>query len=745
MKTNKFFILCLLIAVHSLSQSFFAQTPQPTATPSEEQEDVIKVSTTLIQVDVVVTDKNNKQVRDLKLEDFEIYENGIKREINSFTHVSSKPTGKSSRVSDDNLNLQDDDGMSLKDKIAVPTISKPEDPNSVRRTFVLVVDNLGLNFSSVNVVKSALKQFIKEQIKEGDLATIVTTSGSSVLPSFTSDKKALLAIVQKLKWSPQSRGGADSYEPIRSTLLEELSEGRGYDLPGTMEQAALLDDIDRTRKTNASVGTIASLNYIVNGMRNLSGRKALVLFSEGFSLSETTSQDPSNAETADADKTSSATSAVSGSLKSLIDAANQSSVVIYALDPRGLDYLGMANADDDIKKAFGRNFKPGQTGDKRTDREDYFRQTQEGLRLLAGETGGFAVLNQNDIDKGLERIIDDQSYYLLSYVTNLETVNSSQDAIDKVEIRVKQPDVDVRYRSAFYSPNSRIEDSTAPQTPREKIGQALAYPFKANEIKLNLYSITGRAGYADFVRFLINISAKDLEFKREGSDSRKANIDMLAITLDSDGKPIDQFSKNFSITVNEATYRNILKRGFVYVLPVVLKKSGVYHFRIAIRDSLTGKVGAAAQFLETPKFEKKRLWVSNLTLTQVSSDRGQQKGQESNNRVFTDTTLREFDSPVTLLYGAEVYNAKSKDNGTPDLTIQTRLIHNDKVLLETPPEPISMKDQTDPQKIELFGRIQIKKNLPPGDYVFQIIVVDQSAKKKTQIATQWIDFEIIDD
>lgn len=750
---KKYFLIGLFLVIGSLTPVVLSQTQRPTATPvSQEESDTIKVSTTLIQLDVVVTDNKDNQVTGLKLDDFEVFENGEKLDIANISYISSESENKSNSSNNDSLNLQsDEDGFSLKDKIKIPKVSKPLDSKTIRRTFVLVVDNLGLNFSSVQVVKKSLKKFINEQVKEGDLATIATTAGSRVLPPFTSNKKELLAIVNKLKWSPQSRGGADSYEPIRNTLLEDLSEGRGEDLPGTKEEAAFLEDIDRSRINNSAVGTLGSLTYIVNGMRVLRGRKALVFFSDGFSLSEKTSQESTDSDGQNADEINTSSglannrfsSGVPGALRSLIETANKSSVVIYAVDPRGLQYLGMANADDDIRTAFGRNFKPGETSDKRTVRDDYFRQSQDGLRVLASETGGFAILNQNNLDNGLKRIIDDQSYYLLSFITNVESVASSKDVIDKVEIKVKNPNLQVRYRSAFYSPDSKNAERNLGQTPREKMGLALAYPFESNEIKLNLYSIMGNDLYGDFIRFLINISAEDILFERESKGSRVANFDVMALTLDSDDKPIHQFAKNFTITVNEPTYKNILKRGFVYTLPVVLKKSGVYHFRAAIRDSKTGKVGAASTFLETPKFEKKRLWISNLTLKSVSSQNAIISEPENEKRLYTDTTLREFEVPVTLNYGAVIYNAKTKGNTSPELTLQTRLIRDDKIILETPPESISTDDQKDLQRIDLSGRIRIQNNLPPGDYIFQIIITDNLAAKKTQTATQWIDFEVL--
>lgn len=484
-------------------------------------------------------------------------------------------------------------------------------------------------------------------------------------------------------------------------------------------------------------------------MQNLPGRKSLILFSEGFSLSDRTDRNSSNADKDESEgfskpfATNRFGSGATDALRSLVEAANQASVVIYPIDPRGLQYTGMAFADEDIRKAFDDDFKPGQTGNKRTNRDTYFRQTQDGLRVLASETGGFATINQNNLDKGLKRIADDQSYYLLGFITNSETVDPSKDVFENVEIKVNNPNLKVRYRNTFYSLNSKKIGSSLSKVPREKVGQALAYPFRANEIELNLYSITGNYEQGDFVRFLINISAKDLKFKKQSNGMRKANFDILAITLNAKEKPVNQFAKNFNFTVNEPTYKSILKKGFVYTLPVILKKSGVYHFRVAVHDSETGKVGAAAKFLETPKFEKKRLWLSNLTLKKSTKNIKQTNPKEIIKGMFTDTTLRQFKLPATLNYGAVIYNAKTKGNTTPDLAISTRLIKDDKVISETSFKPLSTKQQKDLKRIDLLSNIKLKKNLIPGNYILQIIVKDNLAKKKSQIATQWVDFEVV--
>lgn len=84
----KKFILALALFSFSASAAA-AQTPAPTTPPAEEDDDVVKITTTLIQIDVTVTDKGGKIIKDLKPEDFEIYENGEKQDISNFSFVST--------------------------------------------------------------------------------------------------------------------------------------------------------------------------------------------------------------------------------------------------------------------------------------------------------------------------------------------------------------------------------------------------------------------------------------------------------------------------------------------------------------------------------------------------------------------------------------------------------------------------------------------------------------------------------
>lgn len=185
-------LLVLILSTFSFVFSF-AQTPTPTPKPTpENNDDIVKISTALIQVDVTVTDKNGKVVNDLKAEDFEIFENGEKQSISNFSFINTVPETKPAATPKPN-----------KDEVTAPVPPVQIRPEQVRRTIALVVDDLGISFESMHFVRRSLKKFVDEQMLPNDLVAIIRTGGGiGALQQFTSDKRQLYAAIEKIRWNP---------------------------------------------------------------------------------------------------------------------------------------------------------------------------------------------------------------------------------------------------------------------------------------------------------------------------------------------------------------------------------------------------------------------------------------------------------------------------------------------------------------------------------------------------------------
>src|SRR6478672_1617416 len=184
--------------------------PTPTPTPAAGDDDVVKISTNLIQLDVTVTDAKGKTVTDLRPDEIEIYENGHKQKITNFSFISSAPPAEKAK----NVKA---------DPLAPPLPPTHLRPEQVRRTIALVVDDLSLSFESAYQTQRALKKFVNEQMEDGDLVAIIRTgAGIGALQQFTSDKRLLLAAIEKVRWNPNGTQGIGAFAPLQPTPMETL-------------------------------------------------------------------------------------------------------------------------------------------------------------------------------------------------------------------------------------------------------------------------------------------------------------------------------------------------------------------------------------------------------------------------------------------------------------------------------------------------------------------------------------------
>src|SRR6266487_554783 len=204
MKTPIALLLLLLVLCNVRAG---AQNP-PKEQPPKMGEDVVRVSTNLVQVDAIVTDKSGRQVMDLRPEDFELLENGHARQVTFFSYVplSSKEA------------LPDATTINKAGKSEPPFPPTTIGPERVRRAIAILVDDFGLSFESTVNVRNALEKFIEEQTSPADLVAVIRTSGGpGVMQQFTSDRRQLLTTIKRMRWYPTGRGGmaaVDSFSPL---------------------------------------------------------------------------------------------------------------------------------------------------------------------------------------------------------------------------------------------------------------------------------------------------------------------------------------------------------------------------------------------------------------------------------------------------------------------------------------------------------------------------------------------------
>jgi VWFA-related protein len=696
--------------------SAFSQTRNSQPAPAQESPDapVLRVTVNLVQVDAVVTDSKGKQVTDLTADDFQLFQDGKPQKITHFSYISTAAPTPAAPIAPART-------TPVRGAPAPPAMKLR--PDQVRRTIAMVVDDLGLSFESTAQVRSALKKFVDEQMQPGDLVAIVRTgAGMGALQQFTSDKHQLYAAIDRVRYNMLGRGRVGAFAPIND------SDSAAGDLGDTETR---LNDF---RDEYFSRGTIGAINYVIQGLKEMPGRKAVVLLSDSIRLFN---QEGLNDR-------------VLEMVRRLTDAANRASVVIYSIDPRGLPTLSLT-AEDNVR---GRN-GPDLAERMQQRRTDYF-QSQDGLNYLAQETGGLFVHDTNDISGGIRKVLDDQrGYYLIGYTPDdvtFQQLKGKERPYHKLSVKVKKPGLYVRSRTGFFGVP---DQQTRPvyRTREEQLFAALGSPFGGGAVRLRLTALfANNAKEGSFVQSMLHIDGRDLTFADEPDGWRKAVIDILLVTFGDNGIEMDQSSKTYTVRLRGETYQNALEHGFVYTLNHVVKKPGAYQLRAAVRDAASEKIGSATQFIEVPDVSKGRLTLSGIVVRASRPPAAATSAPPSEQATKENTEIESLGNPAVRIfrpgrkveYAMQVLNAQ-EDHETRRAQLETQLFlfHDGKQIYAGKPNPFTPEKLPDGKSVMTAGQLQLGSKMEPGEYAMQIVVTDKLAKEKYRTAAQSIDFEIV--
>jgi VWFA-related protein len=705
----------------SQTPSPIAATQQPSPTPEPQDdadEDVVKITSNLVQFDAVVTDKKGQPVTDLQPEDFEVFVGGKRQEVTNFSYISTEPGAAP----------QPQPARRPADKSAPPIPPARLKPGQVRRTIALVVDDLGTSFESVNSVRQALKKFVDEQMQSGDLVAIMRTSaGMGALQQFTSDKNILYRAIERVRWYPSGRSGVSAFAP-----LEGAPVGKPLEIGGSEKGGAGDNDIsvelEEFREQVFAVGTLGTLSFIVRGMSELPGRKSIVMFSDGFPIINR--RDPS------------ASGRVLDNLRRTIDLANRASVVVYTVDARGLPYLGL-NAADNTTGLLAQDVR-----EKMSQRSSQYFDSQAGLQSLAEGTGGFSMRNTNDLGGAVKRVLDDQrGYYLIGFRPDesvFEVVKGRRH-FNKLEVKMKRAGLRTRYRSGFIG----ITDEEAKPVRRTRVEQmvgALSSPFTSGDVRLRLTSVFGGDAVSGaIVSSLMHIDMSNIKFTDEADGWHKAVIDVIALTFGEEGQVVDQINRTETVRARAEAFDIIRRDGIIYTMRVPVKKPGAYQLRVAVRDASTEKLGAASQFIEVPNLKKDRLALSGIIMqdAKYSSSPAVSEGKQAEPDPSGNPAVRRFHVGDSVDYFFNIYNARTEGAGRPQLQTQMRLFRDGQQVYAGRETPFNPDKQTDMKNLQSGTRFRINSGLTPGEYVLQVVVTDTLAPEKARTATQWVDFEVV--
>ena len=748
-------ISILLFLTFLVFSTGLGQTSKPSPTPVKPvtgPDDVVKTSTNLVQLDVVVVDKEGKPVANLQPDDFEITEDKAKQAVTKFSYVT---LGSSVTISQP-------------DAVNTKVAPAPIAPEQVHRTIALVVDDLGLSYESIASVKQALRKFVNEQMGSRDLVAVLRTSrGMGSLQQFTTDKTELLAAVDGISWFASGRSGLSPNAQIDTQTGEEFTQGQ-----------QIINEMEEARAAQYSVGTIQTLSRIMRGFEELPGRKSVMLFAESFKLFSSQGR---NVQLLD-------------SLQRLTDQANRASTVIYTIDASGVNPLDMPASDNVAGSTYTfdpavvwsgtgggpstvsrpRNRTSNQSVDApgslsaqaATDssmafrrlealsqqRENQSNESKTVLSFLAEETGGTFTQNANDLSLGTQKMLQEQQgYYLIGYRpadTSIDPATGQRQA-HNISVKLKRSGLRLRTRSGYYGIAEKSKP-TMPLTRDQQLAKALLSPFMAGGIGLRLTPIWGNDPAAGSqLRVLLHVPTKDLNFSAQPDGSQVAAIDFLAVSYGSDLRVVDQFSDSQTINITKDAYQRMVDDGLVFILNVPLKKAGPVQVRVAVRDAKTERIGSANQFIDVPDLTKNNLALSGIYLSGAmpaqpgeTSPTAEKKTEKQ--EVSAGPAVRRLRHGMILSYSYTIHNARLDDSKRPQLQTQMRLFRDGKEVFTGKPLTFNPGQQADMKNLDAGGRLVVGTSLPAGQYVLQVTVTDTLAKAKRYATTaQWIDFEIV--
>ena len=776
-------------------------TPDVQARDQEESDDVVRITTRLVQVDATVTDKAGKQVNDLTAADFEITENGHPQKITNFSYVS--PVSENKRTAATPPSTADKEKGKV---VTPPSPIRPLQPDQVHRAIALVVDDLRMSHEGISSTRQALRKYIDQQMQPGDLVAIIRTSaGIGSLQQFTNDRQQLNNAIEHIRQIARVGGRFGAFTSVN--MLDRLETQFTESLPSDSEASAdrrnregaisaaaqsslrgsgadRSEGINEFRDTLLTVGTLGALNFVVRGLTDLPGRKAVVLFSDGISIF--------NSDSSSGDRNARVLTA----LRQLVERANRASVVFYAIDTRGLQPTGFSASDNTT----GGVAAPGGSGPAGAiagigsissdlagrqvfgNRSSEIFEGQNGLDYLAHETGGLAVFNNNDLNKGIRRALDDiGGYYLIGYRPDEATFDpvTGRRQYNTWDIKVRNhPDLKVRSRGGFIGV-ADDESRKSNRTRTEQLMAALLSPFSANGINLQLTSFfLNDATSGSTMRSLLLMDANKLTFKQLPNGQMEAMLDLIGVTLDDNGQILDQITRIAKINVSPDKLQRFREEGMVYGLNVPVAKPGAYLLRIAVRDDGSGRIGSAGQYIEVPNVNSKdhlvlsslvisgnnpegmsrRQWAaealkslnSRAPSTAPPSGPGAQpdlplvvaggEGMVGTEDPRAGPASRRFRSQMYLNFACLIYNNKKHTN----YTSQLRLFHDGQEVYIGPPTPLDLSQQTDLKRLLVARRVFLGTILEPGDYILHLTVMDASGSGKPRTSTRWLDFRIVD-
>ena len=398
-------ITATLLAAISVSLS--AGSRDPALQARQPQTPTFTASVDLVRTDAIVRDARGQFIADLRAGEFEVYEDSVKQEIVSLTMIHG---GREYNVLSP--------ATPSRDGLILPP-SRPRN-DTAGRIFVIIVDDFHLEPAQAQKARQIVGQALRDLIHNGDMFGIVSTGYSSISEQLTYDRQVLESAIAKIQGnglSPREiiEGAQGSQGPTELRHRAHVALSLAYD------QMRNLEKVQGRRKAVIYISTGYDFNPFAQSRLEQQALRARVdaadLQNDPFYRTQQSSQMLAEAD-------------LVRELAELTRAANRANATIYTIDPRGL--AAGPDVDQDIRT-------PEWSG--------HLRTSQDSLRVIAEETGGFAVVNMNNFSAGLKRIDAETSdYYVLAYsASNADPLKR----VRRIEVKTTRPGATVFHRTSY--------------------------------------------------------------------------------------------------------------------------------------------------------------------------------------------------------------------------------------------------------------------------------------------------------
>ena len=699
--------LAALSSILVLLATTVAQNPKPPAQQPQE-EDIIRISTQLVQTNVVVVDKTEQIVPDLKLDDFELYDNGRKQDL-KFMEFVSVDTGRRTEGT-----------AAPRTTPRIETESSGIAAKDLKRVVAFVIDDLTIPDADVATVRDMLLDFVNNKMQDGDLVAIVrTVGGKGLLQQFTGDRQLLRRSIAQLNviTHPFKSDNRDpsGFTSVPAPAVAEGASGEGIDLSetGTEDISGPEDDVNRLFR---GLSALTTANFLIDSLRSIPGYKNLFIISGGIPIFEGVSSGTSYSN-------------VSYLLNRLADNAIRAGVAVNTLDPRGLKATpgvvgfsetpassGLASEDP----TFGRGGAQNQAvfGNPLAGGAEHL-----GLSTVAETTGGVSIINTNNFKGALDKVLNrSRGYYTLAYTPSEKFDNK----FHKIEVKLKRSGLKTYTQTGYVAREEA--NRNAPVTKEEQIASAARSPLVRRDIDVAPMIILKMQPAKTSVDIHMLIDAQKLHFTQNAEGKYETTFDVVGFVFDQLGKLRGGFSDTVKSNLPPADYQRALKEGLTYQATTELPP-GYFQIRAVVREESSGSVGTFSKYLEIPDLKNGRLAMGSVFMIAMDD-----AAKNIGTPLFA---ARRITRKQDLRYAVMIHNAKLKD-GKPQLVTQAIISQAGNIVYQEPEQPL---DVSNPAQIVKIGELGLSK-VKPGKYFLTINVTDLNADKKYGKVSRTVDFTI---